>query len=140
MCTSPQCLHAHTIVIYLSLQDIHVGIMTTPLPQDAADTPRIWPHQERPYCPDLPNISTTMEVAKVAETPHSLQLDTGQENIMNCKIVKAPRNSHTAGNQNCSTRRFQGKTMHILLRYPKHVRPIISVCIQVIFDLEYVIL
>ena len=50
------------------------------LPQDAADTPRIWSHQKRPYRPDLPKISTTMEVVKVAEIPHSLQPDSGQEN------------------------------------------------------------
>ena len=46
---------------------------------------------------------------------------------------------HIAGNQNCSTRRFQGKTIYTLLCYPKHVRPLISVCKQVIFDLRYVI-
>ena len=79
MCTSPQCLHAHTIVIYLSLQDIHVDTTTTPLPHDAADTPRIWSHQKRPYRPDLPKISTTKEVVKVAEIPHSLQPDVDQD-------------------------------------------------------------
>ena len=84
-------------------------------------------------------IFTTMEVVKVAEIPHSLQLDTDQENITNCKIVKLPRNSHTAGNPNWSTRRFQGKIMHILLCYPKQVRPLILVCIKVISDLGYVI-
>ena len=49
------------------------------LPQDAADTPRIWSHQKRPYRPDLPKISTTMEVVKVAEIPHSLQPDVDQD-------------------------------------------------------------
>ena len=43
---------------------------------------------------------------------------------------------HIAGNQNCSTRRFQGKTIYTLLCHPRHVRHLIPVCIQVTLTLN----